>query len=179
MTRSRCLIPALAALTLVGRAGAQIPGSLDGADIPKYRVVRPGLATGGKPSAQALERLKAQGFKTVVDLRTEAEGTAAEKETVEAQGLRYVSVPVSPASFDAADVDAVAKVLKDKDAAPVLLHCASANRVGAVWMVIQVQEGRSLEDAEAAGREVGLTSPAMVDAARRVASRLPESAPSP
>lgn len=180
MIRARWVLCGLSVLTLAGWAGAQIPESLDDAEIPNYRFVRPGLATGGKPSAQALERLKAQGFKTVVDLRTEAEGIAAEKKSVEAQGLRYVSVPISPTSFGAADVEAVAKVLKDEDAAPVLLHCSTANRVGAVWLVIQAQEGRSLEDAEAAGRKIGLTSESLVEAARRVAaSRVLESAPSP
>ena len=128
------------------------------AEIPNYRVVRPGLATGGKLSPDALDHLKTKGFKTVVDLRTEAEGTAAEKQAVEAQGLRYVSVPISAATFSAADVAAVAKVLNDPAAAPVLLHCASANRVGAVWAVLQVQQGRSLEEAEAAGQEIGLTA---------------------
>lgn len=178
--RSRWVLCGLGVVTLAGRAWAQIPDSLDDAQIPRYRLVRPGLATGGRPSAEELERLKAQGFKTVVDLRTEAEGIAAEKKTVEAQGLRYVSVPISPASFGVADVEAVAKVLKDKDAAPVLLHCSTANRVGAVWLVMQVQEGQSLEDAEASGREIGLTSEVMVEAARHVAaSRPPESAPSP
>jgi uncharacterized protein (TIGR01244 family) len=173
MTRLRHLLSGIGVMTLIGAAWAQVPETMDDAAIPKYRVVRPGLATGGKPSAEALERLKAQGFKTVVDLRTEAEGTTTEKETVETQGLRYLSVPISPASFGAADVEAVAKVLKDKDAAPVLLHCSSANRVGAVWMVMQVQEGRSLEEAEAAGKEIGLSSQAMVEAARRVAASLP------
>jgi len=173
MTCLRHLLSGIGVVTLIGAAWAQVPETMDSAAIPSYRVVRPGLATGGKPSAEALERLKVQGFKTVVDLRTEAEGTTTEKETVEAQGLRYLSVPISPASFGAADVEAVAKVLKDKDAAPVLLHCSSANRVGAVWMVMQVQEGRSLEEAEAAGKEIGLSSEAMVEASRRVAASLP------
>ena len=172
MTR-RFLLCGAALATLIGPVSAQVPETMDGALIPNYRVVRPGLATGGKPSAEALERLKAQGFRTVVDLRTEAEGAATEKKAVEAQGLRYVSVPISPASFGTADVEAVAKILKDTEAAPVLLHCASANRVGAVWMVMQVEEGRSLEEAEAAGKETGLSGPAMVEAARRVAASLP------
>jgi len=164
---------AILVLALGRMAFAQIPESMEAALIAKYRVVRPGLATGGKPSPEALGRLKEQGFQTVVDLRTEAEGTAEEKQAVLAQGLRYVSVPISPATFSATDVQAVAKVLNDPAAAPVLLHCTSANRVGAVWAVMQVQQGRSLEEAEAAGQEIGLTSPAMIEATRRVVTSLP------
>jgi uncharacterized protein (TIGR01244 family) len=166
------------ALILARTAGAQIPESMDPAEVANYRVVRPGLATGGKPSPETLERLMALGFKTIVDLRTESEGTAAEKQAVEAQGLRYVSVPISAATFSVADVEAVAKVLNDPATAPVLLHCATANRVGAVWAVLQVQEGRSLEDAEAAGQKIGLTSPVMVEAMKRVATSLPVKQPS-
>lgn len=174
MNRSKLLPLAMCALALGSRpAGAQIPESLAPAEIANYRVVRPGLATGGKVSPTALDTLKTKGFKTVVDLRTEAEGTAAEKQAVEAQGLRYVSVPISPATFSAADVAEVGKVLNDPKAAPVLLHCASANRVGAVWAVLQVQQGRTLEEAEKAGQEIGLSSPAMMEAMRRVATSLP------
>ena len=173
MTGSRLLLLPALALALAAPVGAQIPDSMAPGEIVNYRVVRPGLATAGKLSQDALDHLKAKGFKTVVDLRTEAEGTAAEKQAVEAQGLRYVSVPITAATFSAADVAAVGKVLNDSAAAPVLLHCASANRVGAVWAVLQVQQGRSLEEAEAAGQEIGLTSPAMVEALRRVVTSLP------
>ncbi len=38
---------------------------------------------------------------------------------------------------------------------------------------MQVQQGRSLEEAEAAGQEIGLTSPAMIEATRRVVTSLP------
>jgi uncharacterized protein (TIGR01244 family) len=161
-------------LVLARTAGAQIPDKMDPAQIANYRLVRPGLATAGKPSSEALVRLKAQGFKTVVDLRTEGEGTAAEREVVEAQGLRYVSVPITSATFSLADVEAVAKVLNDAGTAPVLLHCASANRVGAVWAVLLVEQGRTPEQAEAAGQEVGLHTGAMMEATRRVIATLPE-----
>ncbi len=83
------------------------------------------------------------GFRTVVNLRTEKEGAAEERAVVEAQGLRYVWVPVTADSFSLADVDAVQKVLDDPSSGPVLLHCASSNRVGAVWAVIQSRKGKT------------------------------------
>ena len=92
-----------------------------------------------------------------------------ERQAVEAQGLRYVSVPITAATFGLADVEAVAKVVGAADAAPVLLHCSAANRVGAVWAVMQLQKGKNLEDAEAEGRQVGLASRDMVEAVKRVA----------
>ncbi len=155
---------------VAARAG-EIPASVDGALIPAYRVIAPGLAAAGQPTAEALGKLKEMGFRTVVNLRTEQEGAAQERPLVEAQGLRYVSVPVSPATFSLADVEAVEKVLAAAGARPILIHCASSNRVGAVWAVIQARQGKSLAEAGAAGAEAGMR-PGMQDAVRRVLSAM-------
>jgi uncharacterized protein (TIGR01244 family) len=152
---------------------AAIPASVDPAAILNYRLVRPGLATAGTPSAEALASLKAQGFRTVIDLRLPGEGTAAEKAVVEGQGLRYVAVPISPATFSQADAAAVARVLDDPEAGPILLHCASANRVGGVWAVIEASRGRPPEEAEAEGRKIGLRPGPMTDAVKRVLGGTP------
>jgi len=150
-------------------ARAQVPESMDPAQVPNYLRVGPGLATAGQPSPATLQRLKSLGFKTVINLRTEKEGTRDEEAAVKAAGLRYVWVPITPASFSLEDVRAVGSVLDDPEAAPVLLHCGTANRVGAVWAVLQAQKGKSLEEAEAEGWAIGLRSPALIEAVRRLA----------
>ena len=162
-------------------AAAGVPETVDPVLIPAYKLTRPDLATAGQPSPAALGRLSEMGFRTVVNLRTDAEGAAAEGPVVEGQGLRYVSIPVTVDRFSLADALAVQKVLDDPQAAPVLLHCASSNRVGAVWAVLEARKGKSVEDALAAGREAGLHSPVMEAAVRRVlgAPEAPPPAPSP
>jgi uncharacterized protein (TIGR01244 family) len=144
------------------------PETVEPSLIPAYRLLTPAVAAAGQPSAAALGQLKAMGFKTVVSLRTPQEGPADEGARVEAQGLRYVDVPVTPETFSLADVQAVRKVLDDPAAAPVLLHCASSNRVGGVWAVLQARRGRSVEQAEADGKAAGLHSATMIAAVRRV-----------
>jgi len=169
----RLRLLAMAPLLLVAAgAAADVPESPDPARFPAYHVVRSNLAGSGQPTAGGLAQLATLGFRTVVNLRTEKEGAGGERAVVEGQGLRYVNVPISPESFSLADVAAVSKVVDDPAAGPVLLHCASANRVGAVWAVIQAQQGRSLEEAEAAGRAAGLHSPAMIDAVHRLLAAL-------
>jgi len=165
--------PSFFALAVFAAAplGAEIPEAVDKTAIPNYRVIRPGLAAAGQPTPEAIGRLKEMGFKTVINLRTEKEGGKAEEEAVAVAGLRYVWVPVSAETFSAADVDAVAKVLDDPAAGPTLLHCSSANRVGAVWTLLQVRRGKTLEEAEAEGRTIGLAGPAMQEAVRRVLGR--------
>ncbi|HEY7410446.1 MAG TPA: sulfur transferase domain-containing protein [Vicinamibacteria bacterium] len=147
---------------------AEIPRDMDAAAVPNYRVVRKGVAAGGTPSAAALAGLTALGFRTVIDLRTAQEGTAEEKAAATAAGLRYVGVPVTPATFRLEDVLEVAKVLDDPSALPVLVHCSSSNRVGAVWAVLRAREGADREQALREGEAAGLKSEAMREAVRRV-----------
>jgi uncharacterized protein (TIGR01244 family) len=155
-------------MSVAAAAAAEPPEQAPG--IANYKRLHERLAVSGTISPEAMKQLKAMGFRTVVDLRTEAEGTAEEKAAVEALGLRYVSVPVTPSTLSLKDVEAVAGVLADGAAAPVLLHCAASNRVGGVYGVVQVLEGKSLSEAEAAARDAGLRSEAMTEAMRRVAA---------
>ena len=155
----------LAALFLTGVAAtpaltAEVPRAVDPAEIPLYQVLRPDLAVGGQPSPQAMRRLGEMGFKTIINLRTRPEGAVEEGEVVRDLGLDYVWVPVKPSTLSLGDIEAVEEVLSDPERAPVLLHCGVSDRVGAVWAVIQVRAGRTLEEAEAAGRAAGGRSPA-------------------
>jgi uncharacterized protein (TIGR01244 family) len=161
----------LTLLAVAFAATASAQNELDTAGLPNVSVARPGLVAAGRPSPEAVASLKARGFRTVIDLRTPSEpGFAEERAAVEAQGLRYVSVPVAGSSFSGTNVDAVKAALDQATDGPVLLHCASSNRVGAVWAVLKAREGMPVEQALEEGKRVGLTSPALAEAARRVAT---------
>jgi uncharacterized protein (TIGR01244 family) len=164
------LLAAALAASPAPPAPGSAPSTVDAKAIPNYYVIRPGLAFAGQPTEHGLAQLKALGFKTVINLRLPIEKwTGREAETVQAQGLRYVTVPINPLTFGAEEVAAVRAVLDDPDAGPVLLHCASANRSAAVWGVIEVERGRSIEEVEAEAVKAGMTSAMMVDGFRRVA----------
>ena len=168
----RVALLGLGLLAAASAAGAgEVPKTVEG--IAQYHVVRPGLAVSGELSPEAQKQLQALGFKTVIDLRTEREGTAAEAARVREQGLRYVSVPVTPATLTEKDVEAVAAILDDATAEPVLLHCASANRAGGLLAAVLARQGKSLEEAEAEGVKAGLASASMKEAVRRVAAPAP------
>jgi uncharacterized protein (TIGR01244 family) len=163
----------LAAVLAASPAPAAAPATVEAKDIPNYHRVRPGLATAGQPSDEALGQLKALGFKTVINLRTPGEhNAAAEEEAVRAQGLRYVSIPVNSATFGPAEVSAVRAVLDDESAAPVLLHCTTANRAAAVWGLTEVQRGRAVSEVEAEAATVGLSHPTTVKGFHRVAEEI-------
>jgi hypothetical protein len=74
----RTLAPLAVTLLSTVPALAGVPVAVDPAEIPSYQVVRPGLAFGGQPGRQTLERLGEMGFRTVINLRTEREGAREE-----------------------------------------------------------------------------------------------------
>ena len=148
---------------------AQVPQAVDPAEIPAYKVIAPGIVAAGQPAPAALSKLAAMGFKTVINLRTPNEGGPADgRQLVERQGLRYVAVPVTTRRFSLSDVEAVEQVIADPAAGPILLHCASSIRVGAVWAAILARRGTSLDQALAAGREAGLRGAGLEAAVKRV-----------
>jgi len=168
--------PALALALLFASGTAAAAGIPETLDAPAYRRLSPGLAVAGRPSPEAVAALKESGFRTAIDIRQPSEGVAIVKEAVEAQGLTFVSVPVSPDTFTLGDVKKVEAVLQDQSAAPVLLYCASSNRVGGVIAVLEYRRGRTKEEALAEGRKAGLRSSAMEKAALRVMDESPAKA---
>ena len=167
------IVVLLAAAFAASPAPSGAPATVDAKDIPDYHLVRPGLATAGQPSDDALATLKALGFKTVINLRTPGEQPPGlEEAAVRAQGLRYVSIPINSATFGPADVSAVRAVLDDESAAPILLHCTTANRAAAVWGLTEIQRGRAAPEAEAEAAKVGLTHATTLKGFHRVAEEM-------
>jgi uncharacterized protein (TIGR01244 family) len=164
----RSALPALALLVALGAGPASAAGIPEKLDAVNYQRLSPSLAVAGKPSAEALAALKASGFSTAMDLRLPQEGVAAAREAATAQGLAFVSVPVSPETFSIGDVRKVEALLADQKAAPVFLFCSSSNRVGGVLAVIAFRKGRTKDEAIAEGKKAGLKSAAMEKAALRV-----------
>ncbi len=76
---------------------------------------------------------------------------------VEELGLHYVAFPI--ASEDAISFDSARKLeeLLQEYPGPVLVHCASSNRVGALLALRASLEGADNDQALEMGREGGLT----------------------
>ena len=95
----------------------------------------PGVATSGQPDAGAWSALAKAGFKAVVDLREAAEPRGHDEVgEIARAGLRYFPLPVSHESLGDRQFDVLRDFLRDPLNRPVLLHCQSANRVGALLL---------------------------------------------
>jgi uncharacterized protein (TIGR01244 family) len=123
------------------------------------------IACAGATTPAAVAGLKQMGYNSIINLRLANEQGAdieAEAAAAKAAGINFVHLPFNAASPDPAVVDTFLKVITDPKNEPAFLHCASANRAAAFWMIKRMQVDRW--DAERAGAEasaLGLTNPAL------------------
>ena len=133
-------------------------------EVPKILCVNENFATAAQPKDDAWQKLSANGFKSVLNLRTNNEGIDfnKERELVEKAGMRYINIPVTGNDPKAEQAEAFIKVVKDAQNHPMLIHCGSANRVGAFFMIYRVVEQGWAEDkALEEAKQIGLTSPGL------------------
>lgn len=122
-------------------------------------VVKPvdGLTAAGQPDEASLKVFADSGYQAVIDLRTAGESRGLDEPTVvEDLGMDYVSLPIGrdDINFDSAkSLDA----LIGRYEGPVLVHCGSSNRVGALLALRASMSGADDESAIAHGKHGGLT----------------------
>ncbi len=118
-----------------------------------------GITSSGQPDEEALMVFAESGYAVVIDMRgpDEDRGMDDFEGAVESTGMRYLAFPVvgtDQISFEtAAKLD---KVLQGFDG-PVLMHCGSGNRVGAVLALRQSLNGATVEESIAFGKDAGMT----------------------
>lgn len=120
-----------------------------------------GVVTAGQPTAADIDRLAEAGLKTVVNLRPASEvDTEAERAQVEALGLTYRHLPIrGQDDLTVANASALHELASDRSLHPMLIHCGSSNRVGAlIALAAGHVEGLSTEEAVVRGRAAGLRS---------------------
>jgi uncharacterized protein (TIGR01244 family) len=155
----------LAAITLAGAlAAAPATTEIEKLDAPGIKNFSrmDGTATfagspvgfGGATQPAAMPWLSSEGFKTVINLRLATEegvDVDGSRTAAEAAGLGYIHLPFDSKNPDPDVVDGILTAFGDKENRPVYIHCGSATRVAALWMI-----GRVLEDGQgmdAAGKE--------------------------
>jgi uncharacterized protein (TIGR01244 family) len=123
------------------------------------------VACAGAITADAMPEIKEMGFVSVINLR-EAQEPGADIEThraaAQAAGLRYYHVPFNGAKPDPKAADEFVKIISSKEAAPAFIHCASANRASAMWLIKRiVVDHWDVAKAEAEAAQLGLTNQAL------------------
>ena len=135
---------------------ASVPG------ISNFSKVETTVACAGATTPGAMAEVKRMGYASVVTLRQASEQGAdieAEAVAAKAAGLNFVHLPFNAASPDPMLVDNFLKVVTDKANQPAFIHCASANRAAALWMVKRIVVDKwDIEQASVEAAALGLTS---------------------
>ncbi len=151
---------ALLVALLIGQAQGPVKTTLPGAT--NVTRVDSTVMCGGATTPEAFPELKKQGFASVVNLRRESEPGAdipAATAAAKAAGLKYIHIPVDGANPQAASADAFLAAISDKANQPAYIHCASANRVGAMWLIKRVVvDGWDIPRASEEAAAIGLTN---------------------
>jgi uncharacterized protein (TIGR01244 family) len=119
----------------------------------------PQLYVTGQPAAADWRAFADAGVGTVINLRTAGEMQGRdEHEEVAASGMRYLELPIDGAGAVTPDnARRLGELLREAQG-PVLLHCASGNRVGGLLALMKAGEGMPADEALAFGRSAGMKS---------------------
>lgn len=147
-------------------AGAQTPvtkASIPG--IVNFSKVETTVACAGATTPAALVEVKKMGYNSVINLRTAGEAGAeieAEAAAAMAAGINYIHLPFNAQAPDPALVDNFLKAVTDKANQPAFIHCASANRAAALWMVKRIAVDKwDVAKATTEAEGLGLTNPTL------------------
>lgn len=118
------------------------------------------VACGGATETSALDGLARDGFRSVINLRLASEANAnIELNAAHAKslGLNYIHIPFNGQQPDPKVVDQFLAAIANEANQPAYVHCGSASRVGAVWLVKRVlQDGWTIEKATEEAKLIGL-----------------------
>jgi len=160
MRKRTLLFVALVAL-VTGSVSAQVTKQ-DVPGIRNYSRVDASVGCGGAVDPSAMAILRKEGYVSVVNLRLASEPGAdveAGQAAARSAGLKYFHLPFDSSEPDPGLVMTFLETVADETNQPVFIHCGSANRVGAVWMIKRVlQDGWALDRAQTEAEAIGLRS---------------------
>lgn len=117
---------------------------------------------GGQPSGAAYAKAAANGYRSVLTLRAKEDGVDVmrEKWLVERNKMRYFNLPATSRLPRFEQVDEFLALARDPANHPMLINCASAERVAPYMIIFRIQEqrwpeDRAIEEAKASGLDSG------------------------
>jgi len=103
-----------------------------------YSQLETTVACGGATTPEAVPEIKKLGFKSIINLRQPTEaGANIDQEAAAAKtaGIAFYSIPFNTASPDPKVADTFISTITTPGNEPAYIHCATANRASAMWMI--------------------------------------------
>lgn len=99
--------------------------------LPNFHAVDPGIYRGGAPTAQGLQKLKALGVHTIIDLRISPRLVRVEKAKAQQLGFTWLNLPMGADPPTTRQVSTFIATLNRAPGEPVYVHCQhGADRTG-------------------------------------------------
>lgn len=148
---------AIIRITNSGRRRGGVLETIGRKIVNNQREIAPGLFISGQPTPDELRNLGLAGFKAVINLRgADEDGVVADEGAlVEAAGVRYAAIAMSPEALDMAAVERFGAALQGN--LPAVAHCGSGGRAG-IMMLLHLAKvnGWTLEQTLGEGEKLGI-----------------------
>lgn len=134
-------------------------GGAVSASIENYNRASPYIATAGLLLNGGLEHAQSLGFEAVLDLRGNREsGVSAEAALASRLGITRIHLPITDRAPTNEQVARFSNLVHESKHFPMLVHCVSSNRSGALWALYRASVGVDPETVVEEGRACGLAS---------------------
>ncbi len=129
-------------------------------EMKNTRVFKQNILTGGQPSASDLNILAKRGLKRIINLRNHNEFDEYNEEALaKSLNIEYIHIPVAGAKGLTKDNIAAFSAAINASDELTLVHCASSNRVGALFALDAALNNKNkLEQSLKVGEKAGLGS---------------------
>jgi uncharacterized protein (TIGR01244 family) len=160
----RVLSSMLLSAACIAAAPAALAAEQETYGIANATFPEPGVMAAGQPTGEQIQLLAEDGYKSIIDLRARDEPRGFdEREAARQNGMTYRNIPVTFDNLGHATLDRFFEAMERAER-PVIVHCASSVRVGALyyaWLVLE----KGVEPAEALrrGKAAGLRQPELID----------------
>ena len=130
------------------------------AQVLNLQVPEQKILASGQPTEEQFQLLADAGVRHVINLRPAAEQEWDEGTFVASLDMEYHSIPVAGAGdVTRENAQSLYDLLAQLEGEPVIVHCASSNRVGALIAISAAEsDGLDLESAVVEGQRWGLSS---------------------
>jgi protein tyrosine phosphatase (PTP) superfamily phosphohydrolase (DUF442 family) len=111
-------------------------------DVPIVLCIDDKPSAGGQPLGGAYAKAAANGYRSVLTLRSKQDGVDVVRERlmVEQNKMRYFNIPATGKLPRPEQVDEFLVLVRDKANHPMLINCAFAERVAPFMMMLRISE---------------------------------------
>lgn len=115
-----------------------------------------------QPQPEDWVRLAQQGFRTIMNIRSDPERAAVQARAAEAAGLRYIYAPLPAYELEAEHIVAFAEIVDQSGEDKLFIHCRSGTRVALLWMLYRItRQGWDMAQARAELQAAGYDDESM------------------